>query len=63
MSDEVKWQDLLEAHGFNELEIHRDEEPIDTSWRNVLTDPPPMRNANRLIEKVLQVMMPAHLGI
>lgn len=57
-----EWKDLLESHGLTVLEVHRDREPIDTSWRTVFCDLHPRRVANRLIEKVLQAVMPLNLG-
>lgn len=57
-----EWRGLLEAHGFTVLQIYRDKEPIDTSWRRVFCDVHPMRIFNRFIEKVLQAAMPLNLG-
>lgn len=47
-----EWKGLLESHGLTVLEVHRDKEPIDTSWRNVFCDLHPQRIVNRFIEKV-----------
>ncbi len=57
-----EWKDLLEEHGLTVIEIHRDKEPIDTSWRNVFRDLYPMRIINRFIEKLLQFLMPLSFG-
>jgi ubiquinone/menaquinone biosynthesis C-methylase UbiE len=57
-----EWQDLLETHGLTVLAVHRDREPIDTSWSNVFHDLHPERIVNRFIEKVLQTTMPVNLG-
>jgi ubiquinone/menaquinone biosynthesis C-methylase UbiE len=57
-----EWKDLLEAHGLTVLEIERDKEPIETSWRNVFHDFHPIRIVKRFIEKVLQAVMPVTLG-
>lgn len=57
-----EWEDLCGAHGLTVLTVHRDKEPIDTSWRNVFSDFHPSRIVNRFIEKVLEAVMPLNLG-
>lgn len=57
-----EWRDLLESRGLRVLTVHRDKEPIDTSWGNVFSDLNPLGTINRFIEKILQIVMPLNLG-
>lgn len=57
-----EWQDLIETHGLSVLAVHRDKEPINTSWRNVFSDVHPFRIINRFIKKVMQALIPLNLG-
>jgi len=57
-----EWQDLLQTHGLKILAVHRDKEPLNTSFHNIFKDLHPIRIFNRFLEKILQMVMPLHLG-
>lgn len=57
-----EWIRCIEKSGLRVVMEYQDKEPLDVSWRNVFSDVWPKHVINRMMEKILQRIMPINLG-
>ncbi|GAI44636.1 unnamed protein product, partial [marine sediment metagenome] len=57
-----EWIEIIKNKNFEVLEIYRDREPIDISWRKVFSNMNLKHIFDKIMEKLLQNYMPLNLG-